>query len=65
MQEIVNEVIASYGDIKAVQERFNYTSPEAVYNWRSRGIPKDKIADIHLDTGISIRRLQGEIQEAA
>lgn len=58
MSEIVEEVIARYGGVKAVQQRFGYKEPMAVYNWRSRGIPKSLIADIHMDTGIDIKRLQ-------
>lgn len=56
--DIVDEVITAYGGVKAVQERFGYSKPMAVYNWRSRGIPRDKVADIHVDTGIDIPRLQ-------
>lgn len=58
MSEIVEEVIARYGGVKAVQQRFGYKEPMAVYNWRARGIPKSLIADIHMDTGIDIKRLQ-------
>lgn len=55
--DIVNEVIAAYGGVAAVQKRFGYSKPMAVYNWRSRGLPKDKLAEIHLDTGIPLDRL--------
>lgn len=58
MREIVEEVIEAYGGIAKVQARFNYTEPMAVYNWRARGLPKQLVADIHLDTGIPIRHLQ-------
>jgi hypothetical protein len=54
---IIDEVIKSYGDVKAVQVRFGYSAPMGVYNWRTRGIPKDKIVDIHLDTGIDLKKL--------
>jgi len=57
MKNIIEEIIAQYGGVKAVQTRFSYTEPMAVYNWRSRGIPKSLIAEIHLDTGIEMQRL--------
>lgn len=58
MTNIVEEVISAYGGVKAVQDRFGYSRPMAVYNWRARGIPKSLIADIHVDTGIEIKKLQ-------
>lgn len=58
MKEIIEEVIRAYGGVRAVQDRFGYKEPMAVYNWRSRGIPKSLIADIHVDTGIEINRLR-------
>mgnify|MGYP006136974925 CR=1 FL=1 len=58
MKDIVDEVIAAYGGVRAVQDRFGYKEPMAVYNWRSRGLPKSLIAEIHVDTGIEIKRLQ-------
>lgn len=64
MKEIVEEVINAYGGVKAVQARFGYREPMAVYNWRARGIPRTLIADIHVDTGIEIKRLQQGILEA-
>ena len=57
MKNIIEEIIDQYGGVKAVQARFSYTEPMAVYNWRSRGIPKSLIAEIHLDTGIEMQRL--------
>lgn len=57
--DIADEVIDRYGGVKAVQERFGYSTPMAVYNWRSRGIPKGKLIDIHLDTGLSLEKLRG------
>lgn len=54
---IVDEVISKYGGVKAVQVAFGYKQPMAVYNWRTRGIPKDKLIDIHLRTGIELSRL--------
>tara|TARA_R110002110_G_scaffold415835_1_gene657192 strand:+ start:20862 stop:21071 length:210 start_codon:yes stop_codon:yes gene_type:complete len=58
MKDVVDEVIEAYGGIKAVQSRFGYSEPMAVYNWRSRGLPRYLLADIHLDTQIPIERLQ-------
>jgi len=58
MREIVDEVIAAYGDVAKVQARFGYSEPMGVYNWRARGLPKSLIAEIHVDTGIAIQRLQ-------
>lgn len=58
MREIADEVIEAYGGVKSVQKRFGYKDPMGVYQWRSRGIPKDKLIDIHLDTGIELARLQ-------
>lgn len=58
MKDIVDEVISAYGGIKSVQTRFGYKEPMAVYNWRSRGLPRSLIAEIHVDTGIEIKRLQ-------
>ena len=57
MKNITEQIIDIYGGVKAVQARFNYTEPMAVYNWRSRGIPKSLIAEIHLDTGIPMQHL--------
>jgi hypothetical protein len=59
---VVDEVIEAYKGIPKVQERFGYTEPMGVYNWRSRGIPRALIADIHVDTGISIERLQAGVK---
>jgi hypothetical protein len=58
MREIVEEVISAYGGVAKVQARFGYSERMAVYNWRSRGIPKSLIAEIHVDTRIPIKRLQ-------
>lgn len=58
MKDIVDEVIAAYGGPKKVQARFGYKEPMAVYNWRARGLPKSLLAEIHIDTGIEIKRLQ-------
>lgn len=63
--DIVQEVIDAYGGIKAVQEAFGYTEPMAVYNWRRRGIPRDKIEAVHKKTGIPVERLLGITKEVA
>ena len=63
--EIVSEVINAYKGVSAVQRRFNYKQPMGVYNWRARGIPRSLIADIHIDTGIPIIRLQQAQASAA
>jgi hypothetical protein len=56
--DLVNEVIRKYGGAKGVKERFNYSTIEAVYMWRTRGkLPKSKLAEIHLDTGIPLSKL--------
>ncbi len=65
MREIVDKVINAYGGVKAVQERFGYTKPMGVYNWRSRGLPRSLIAEIHLDTKIDISELTKGVGEAA
>lgn len=65
MKEIVEEVIAAYGGVAAVQKRFGYSEPMGVYNWRSRGLPRALVADIHLDTGIDIKRLREGVQTAS
>lgn len=57
MNEIVDEIIDAYGGVSAVQSRFKYKHPMAVYNWRSRGVPQKLIADIHIDTKIPIDRI--------
>ena len=64
-KSVVDEVIDAYGNVAAVQERFNYKKPMGVYNWRSRGIPKALIADIHIDTGISVERLKNSLPDIA
>lgn len=56
--QVVEEVIAAYGGVKSTQERFGYSEPMAVYNWRSRGIPVSLLADIYADTGIPLDRLK-------
>ena len=58
MKSIVEDVIAAYGGIQEVQKRFKYKERMCVYNWRQRGIPSSKIADIHIDTGIDIKKLR-------
>jgi len=58
MEEIVEQVIDAYGGVPAVQARFEYASPMAVYNWRSRGLPKSLLVEIHLDTNIPLVNLQ-------
>jgi predicted SpoU family rRNA methylase len=57
-KKTIEAVITAYGGVKAVQERFNYGSPMAVYNWRARGIPRHLLLDIFLDTGIDPHALQ-------
>lgn len=58
VNQIVDEVINAYGGVPRVQERFGYSRPMGVYNWRSRGLPRSLLADIHQDTGICIDRLK-------
>jgi len=58
MSNIIEQVIEAYGGVSATQARFKYKSPMCVYNWRSRGLPKNRLADIHLDTGIHISLLK-------
>jgi len=65
MKEVVDEIITAYGGVSKVQERFGYSEPMGVYNWRSRGVPKSLIADIHVDTGIKIATLQQGVKSAA
>lgn len=65
MKEIVEEVIAAYGGVPEVQARFGYSEPMAVYNWRSRGLPKSLLVEIHLDTKIELQRLQQGVVSAA
>jgi hypothetical protein len=57
IDDIVEEVITAYGGIANTQSRFKYKDPMAVYNWRSRGIPRALIPNIHIDTGICLNRL--------
>lgn len=56
-KDIVEEVIDAYGGVSAVQDRMKYKDSMCVYNWRIRGLPKAKLADIHIHTGIAIDRL--------
>lgn len=63
MKDIIDEIIAAYGDVKAVQARFGYTQPMGVYNWRSRGVPRSLVAEISLDTGIDIARLLSAVKQ--
>lgn len=65
MNEVINEIISAYGGVAEVQKRFSYSEPMGVYNWRSRGVPKSLIAEIHVDTGIPISRLQQGLKTAA
>lgn len=58
MKEIVDRVIDAYGGVRKVQVRFGYAEPMAVYNWRSRGLPRYLLAEIHIDTQIPIAELQ-------
>ena len=64
MNDIIDQVIAAYGDVSKVQERFGYKEPMGVYNWRSRGIPRSLVADIHIDTNIPIKELQSACRVA-
>ena len=54
---IIDKVIDAYGGINEAHKKLGYSKPMGVYNWRSRGIPKSKVAQIHLDTGIPIPEL--------
>lgn len=56
-EEVVNQVIGAYGSVKAAQEALEYKNAMTVYNWRQKGIPKIKVPEIHLDTGIDVARL--------
>lgn len=57
-KEVIDQVIGAYGGVRATQERFGYREPMAVYNWKARGLPRSLLAQIHVDTGIDIPRLQ-------
>lgn len=57
-QQIIEEVIKKYGGVKGAQNRFNYSTPMSIYNWRIRGLPKSRLVDIYLETGIPIDRLK-------
>ena len=63
--EVIDQVIRAYKGVSNVQARFNYTKPMGVYNWRTRGIPKSLIADIHIDTAIPIETLKTAVRSAA
>lgn len=65
MSSVIDEVISAYGGVPKVQQRFGYKEPMGVYNWRSRGIPKALIADIHVDTNIPIEKLKMASKVAA
>ena len=52
MNKTIEKVIRHYGGIKGVQDRFDYGSPMAVYNWLSRGIPRALLGEIAHDTKI-------------
>lgn len=56
--DVINRVIAAYGGVKGAQKRFKYTSPVAVNNWKTRGLPGRLLVDIHLDTDIPLRKLK-------
>ncbi len=56
---IVEDVINAYGGVRGVQSRFGYKEPMAVYNWRSRGLPRSLVAEIYVDTGIDMSLLLG------
>lgn len=56
-KEIVEEVIDSYGGVTAAQESLKYKDKMCVYNWRIRGLPKSRIVEIHIATGIPLDRL--------
>lgn len=56
-KKIVQQVIDAYGGVEAVMARFGYTERSAVHNWKARGLPKDKIAYIHIDTKIPVEKL--------
>ena len=55
--DIVEEVIQALGGVEAARQRYGYSERMGVYNWRSRGIPKRLLIDIHLATGIPLDRL--------
>lgn len=65
MREIVDQVIDAYGGVKEVQKRFGYSEPMGVYNWRSRGLPRSLIAEIHMDTKIDIAELTKGVGDSA
>ena len=64
-KSVVDQVIGAYGGIPGAQERFGYTEPMGVYNWRFRGLPRSLIADIHIDTGIEISVLLTAVKSAS
>lgn len=62
--DVVEEVIQAYGGVKGVQDRFGYDSPMSVYVWRTRGVPKTHMLDIHLEKGIDPERLRESAKRA-
>ena len=56
--KIIDQVIEACGGVEKTQKHFKYSNPTAIYNWRTRGLPRHLIADIYLKTGIPIKRLK-------
>lgn len=57
MEKLVRKVIKHYGGVNATQKRFGYESPEAVYMWLKRGVPKKHVLKVHKDTGLPLDKL--------
>lgn len=55
-----NQAIAALGGITAVARRYNI-SVQAVQNWRTRGVPKDRVKQVEKDSGVSREKLLPDV----
>lgn len=57
MEKLYREIMKKYGNPVEAAKALGYKDAATVRMWRIRGIPKSRIAEIHLDTGIPLKRL--------
>lgn len=53
-QAVVELVIEQFGGVDKAQNLLGYSERMGVYNWRLRGLPLRRVAEIHMHTQISI-----------
>ena len=55
-----NEAIERLGGLTATAKRYQI-SVQAVQNWRSRGVPTDRVKELETDTGVPREQLRPDL----